>query len=66
MNPTERKSEQQKVQDRVDERAQQWKTAADRAEIRNQPALARYFRNQAWIIVNGKNWLDDVTISAAK
>ena len=53
---------EQKVLEHADNRAQTWRDAADRAEIRNEPALAAYFRNIAWEISTGKNWLDDVVV----
>ena len=44
------------------QRARGWRDAADRAELRDEPAAALFFRNAAWMIENGKNWLDDVTV----
>ena len=54
----------QEILDRADEQARGWYAAADRAEIRNEPALAIYFRNQGWCIANGRQWLDDITIKS--
>jgi hypothetical protein len=48
----------------ISARTQPWYEAADRAEIHNEPALAIYYRNQAWRIENGREWLDDVTVTA--
>ncbi len=42
--------------------ARAFRDSADRAEIRNEPALARYYRNQAWLIENGHEWLDDIKL----
>lgn len=55
---------EQKVMENSNTRAQAWHDAAARAEIRNEPWTARYFRNQAWRIENGKEWLDDITVTA--
>jgi len=44
------------------QRVQGWLDASDRAELRNEPAAAIFFRNAAWRIANGKEWLDDVTV----
>lgn len=53
----------QKLLEHADHRAKCWREAADRAEIRNEPALAIYYRNQAWRIENGREWLDDVKLA---
>jgi hypothetical protein len=49
----------QKVLVFAQQRAQAWLDAAVRAETRKEPALAIFFRNQAWRIENGRDWLDD-------
>jgi hypothetical protein len=59
-----RSTPEQKVLDFAITRTKAWDDAANRAEIRNEPALAIYYRNQAWRIANGKEWLDDVTVTA--
>jgi len=55
---------EQKVLEFFAARTKPWYEAADRAEIRSEPALAIYYRNQAWRIENGKEWLDDVIVIA--
>ena len=59
-----RMTAEQKVLEYALARTKQWYEAADRAEIRNEPTLATYFRNQAWRIENGREWLDDITVTA--
>jgi len=59
---SQRSTPEQKVQEWMRNRTKAWIDAAERAEIRNEPTLATYFRNQAWRIENGKEWLDDVTV----
>jgi len=44
------------------QRAQGWIDAAERAELRDEPATALFFRNAAWRIQNGREWLNDVTV----
>ena len=44
------------------EAAQKFRDAADRFEIRNEPVTAMYFRNQAWRIENGHEWLEDANV----
>ena len=53
---SDRRTLEQAARDLDQYRAQAWREAADRAEIRDKPALAIYFRNLAWIIENGE-WL---------
>ena len=59
-----RQTAEQKVLQHAANRTKAWHDAADRAAIRNEPWLATYYRNQAWRIENGKEWLDDVTVTA--
>lgn len=54
----------QKILTFAQQRTQAWDEAADRADIRGERTTAIYFRNQAWRIANGKEWLDDVTVVA--
>ena len=61
---SQRSTPEQKVLEHADNRAQTWRDAADRADIRNEPVLATYFRNLAWQLQSGKNWLDDVAVKA--
>lgn len=42
--------------------AQDFRADAERAEIREEPALAVYYRNLAWLLENGHEWLDDVAV----
>lgn len=44
------------------QRAQGWRDAADRAEIRNEPVLAIIYKNIAWEIFAGETWLDSMKI----
>ena len=60
----DRRTAEQKVLDHAINRTKAWEDAAQRAEIRGEPVLAVYYRNQAWRIENGKEWLDDVTVAA--
>lgn len=55
-------TEAQKLLDHAAARTKAWEDAAERADIRNEPALAIYYRNQAWRISAGREWLDDVTV----
>jgi hypothetical protein len=48
------------------QRIQEWSDAAECAELRNEHATAIFFRNAAWRIANGKEWLDDVTLQEQK
>jgi len=59
---SQRSTPERKILERADNAAQTWRDAADRADIRNEPVLAAYFRNQAWRIATGKEWLADVTV----
>jgi len=43
-------------------RAQEWMESAERAEIRNEPATAMLFRQTAWAVENGREWLDTAAI----
>jgi hypothetical protein len=52
----------QRVLEIANERTKPWYDAADRAEIRSEPATAIFYRNIAWEIENGREWLDDVTV----
>lgn len=58
-----RQTPEQRVLDYAIARTQAWEDAAQRAEIRGESATAIYFRNQAWRQANGKEWLDDVTVT---
>jgi hypothetical protein len=58
----ERQTAEQKVLQYAINRTKAWEDAAQRAEIRGEPVLAMYYRNQGWRIANGKEWLDDVTV----
>jgi hypothetical protein len=60
----DRRTAEQKVLDHAINRTKAWEDAAQRAAIRNEPCLATYYRNQAWRIENGKEWLDDVIVTA--
>ena len=60
---SQRSTPEQKVLEHAAARTRPWYEAANRAEIRNEPALAIYYRNQAWRVENGKEWLDDVTVA---
>ena len=60
----DRRTAEQKVLDHAINRTKAWEDAAQRAEIRGEPVLAMYYRNQGWRIANGKEWLDDVTVAA--
>lgn len=46
-----------KIADDVKHRAQMWRDAADRAEIREEHVAAIFFRNLAWEIEHGNTWL---------
>jgi hypothetical protein len=59
-----RTTPEQRVIDYAIDRTKAWHDAAERAEIRNEPALAMYYRNQAWRIETGKEWLADITVTA--
>jgi hypothetical protein len=63
---SQRSTKEQKMIDFAIARTKAWHDAAQRAEIRNEPFLAMYYRNQAWRIENGKEWLDDVTVKQPK
>ena len=52
----------QRVLEIANERTKPWYDAADRAEIRNEPATAIFYRNIAWEISHGYEWLDDVNL----
>jgi hypothetical protein len=58
-----RTTPEQRVLEHADNRAQVWRDAADRASLRDEPILATIFRNAAWEISTGKNWLRDVATS---
>lgn len=61
---TKRSTPEQKMLDFAIHRTKAWHDAANRAEIRGETSLAIYYRNQAWRIENGKEWLDDVSVTA--
>ena len=57
-----RQTAEQKVLQHAANRTKAWDDAADRADLRNEPVLAMYYRNVAWEISTGKNWLDSAKI----
>ena len=57
-----RQTAEQKVLQHAANRTKAWEDAAERAAIRNEPWLAQYYRNIAWQISTGKEWLADVTV----
>jgi hypothetical protein len=59
----DRRTAEQKVLDHAINRTKEWEDAAQRAELRGESALAMYYRNQAWRIENGKEWLDDSNLA---
>lgn len=62
----QRTTPEQKLLDYAIHHTKAWRDAAERAEIRGEPALAIYYRNMGWMIENGKNWLDDVKLQEQK
>jgi hypothetical protein len=59
---SDRRTLEQAERDLNQYRAQAWRDAADRAEIRDRPVTALLFRNAAWEISTGKKWLDSLKI----
>ena len=60
---SQRTTPEQKLLDYAIHHTKAWRDAAERAEIRGEFALAIYYRNQAWRISTGKEWLADVTVT---
>jgi hypothetical protein len=59
---SQRSTPEQKLLKFFAARTKPWYEAADRAEIRNEPVLATFYRNTAWRIEHGCEWLDDVNL----
>lgn len=62
----DRRTAEQKVLDHAINRTKAWEDAAQRAETRGESALAIFYRNTAWRISTGKEWLADVVIQESK
>ena len=56
-------NELQLLLEQTNKAAKEWHDMADRAEIHGNTASAIYYRNQAWRIENGREYIDDIIIT---
>lgn len=63
---SQRSTPEQKLLDYAIHHTKAWQDAAERAEIRGEFALALYYRNQAWRVSTGREWLDDMKLQEQK